>query len=145
MSSESRDISYYSLVKIRDSSTPLGMTVRTLARELQSICAGPEFRIIEKRPRQLHDSRRDPSTYARDDAASAVSHLSRQRLLGVGKGVRGDGDNSGVFLQFARDDFVQRVGWSVMIIKIKAAVLHRTECRNAYFFHRLGIRADMLR
>ena len=32
-----------------------------------------------------------------------------------------------------------------MIIKIKAAVLHWTECRDAGLFHRLGIRADMFR
>src|SRR5436309_4437959 len=77
--------------------------------------------------------------------AGEVSRSSRQRLLCVGKGVSGDRHHRGILLQFARNNFVQRVGGSVMIIKIKAAVLHWTEGRDARFFHRLGIGADMLR
>src|SRR5207248_10069076 len=57
----------------------------------------------------------------------------------------GDCNHRGILLQFARGDLVQRVGWSVMITKIKAAVLHWTECRDSGLFHRLGIRADMFR
>src|SRR6266550_7776191 len=68
---------------------------------------------------------------------------SRQRLLCVGKGVSGDRHHRGVLLQFARNNFVQRVGGSVMIIKIKAAVLHWAECGNAGFFHRLDVSADV--
>src|SRR5437868_7043508 len=94
---------------------------------------------------QLHNSRRDPSTYARDDAVAGVYQLPRQRLLGVGKSVSGNRNHRRILLQFVRNNFVQRVGRSVMIIKIKAAVLHRAECRDAGFFHRLGVRADVLR
>src|SRR5205823_13232786 len=76
---------------------------------------------------------------------AAVPRSARQRLLGGGKGVSGDCNHRGSLLQVARDDVVKRGGWSVMIIKIKAAVLHWTECRDAGLFHRLGIRADMFR
>ena len=69
---------------------------------------------------------------------------SRQRLLGIRHGVGGDGNDRGIFLQFARNNFVQRVSGSVMIVKIKTAVLHRTEGWHTGLFHRLDVSADVL-
>ena len=43
---------------------------------------------------------------------------SRQRLLGIRHGVGGDGNDRGIFLQFTRNNFVQCVSGSVMIVKI---------------------------
>ena len=53
-------------------------------------------------------------------------------------------DHAGIFLQFARNNFVQRVSGSVMIVKIEAIVLHRAEGGDACFFDWLGVGADML-
>ena len=69
---------------------------------------------------------------------------SRQRLLGIRHGVGGDGNDRGIFLQFARNNFVQRVSGSVMIVKIKTAVLHGTEGWHSGLFHRLDVSADVL-
>src|SRR6185437_16826943 len=69
---------------------------------------------------------------------------SRQRLLGIRHGVGGDGNDRGIFLQFARNNFVQRVSGSVMIVKIKTAVLHGTEGWHTGLFHRLDVSADVL-
>src|SRR5438270_6754696 len=68
----------------------------------------------------------------------------RQRLLGSRHCVGGDGNDRGIFLQFARNNFVQRVSGSVMIVKIKTAVLHRTEGWHTGLFHRLDVSADVL-
>ncbi len=88
MSSESRDTSYYSLVKIRDSSTPLGMTEKC-----------PHERIVG---RLCSDA-----SFSGPASDTDALQLSRQRLLGVGKSIGGDGDNGGILLQFARNNFVQ--------------------------------------
>src|SRR5439155_2581411 len=76
--------------------------------------------------------------------AGQVSRSSRQRLLCVGKGVSGDRHHRGILLQFARNNFVQRVSGSVMIVKIKTAILHRTEGWHTGLFHRLDVSADVL-
>ena len=41
---------------------------------------------------------------------SLFTFSPRQRLLGICQGVRGDGDNGGILLLFARNDFIKRIG-----------------------------------
>ena len=73
----------------------------------------------------------------------ALFTFPRQRLFSVGKRVSRNRDDSGIFLQLAWHNLVQRISCGVMIIKVKAIVLHRAEGGDAYFFNWGGVGTDM--
>src|SRR2546423_15197886 len=94
-------------------------------------------------PNSVADIPRPRANRSTKQGATRTCSSTRQRLFHVRKRIRKDGDDSGIFSQFFRNDFVQRVSGSVMIIKIETAVLNRTESRHAGLFHRANVGATM--
>ena len=64
-------------------------------------------------------------------------------MFHVREPVSNDRNDRGIFRQFFRHDFVQRVSSGVVIIEIKTAVLDWTERGNTRIFHRFDISTTM--
>src|SRR5437870_5282213 len=68
---------------------------------------------------------------------------TRQPLFHVRECISYDCDDSGIFRQFLRHDFVQRVSSGVVIIEIETAVLNRTESGDIDFLQWLDVSANV--
>src|SRR5439155_959775 len=80
---------------------------------------------------------------SRKRSGTSTFRSTRQRLFHVRESIRSDCDDSGIFRQFFRDDLVERVRGSVVIIEIETTVLDRTESGHPGFLQRLDISTTM--
>src|SRR5258707_11022627 len=85
--------------------------------------------------------RRTPQMLTGNCAMRAPILLARQDVLHVGQGIPHHGHRGGVLAQFAGDNLVERVRRRVMVIEIRAAVLHDTARRDALLCHAGGFRS----